>query len=167
MGAFRKESHAHRGRWTQHTIGLHPPLAAAVMCSSRTARDIAPLNPFGYCAGFGKVQDRIHNSILHGYLIQCNDEPGNPINDCESGSKCGQVGSSLKGICEHKKKRFEETQTGAFIQFRSLTNFICCTQLCLKIKITSKFLWSSFFQKTLGVHRTASLWHSEEIPEFS
>ena len=26
-------------------------------------------------------------SILHGYLIQCNDEPGNPINDCESGSK--------------------------------------------------------------------------------
>jgi hypothetical protein len=26
---------------TQHRIGLHPPLAAAIMCSSRTARDIA------------------------------------------------------------------------------------------------------------------------------
>ncbi len=30
---------------------------------------------------------KITRSILHGYLIQCNDEPGNPINDCESGSK--------------------------------------------------------------------------------
>ena len=48
-------------------------------------------------------------SILHGYLIQCNDEPGNPINDCESGSKWGRVGSSLKGICVHKKSASEET----------------------------------------------------------
>ena len=29
-------------------------------------------------------------SILSGYLIQCNDETGNPFNDCESGSKWPQ-----------------------------------------------------------------------------
>jgi hypothetical protein len=36
-------------------------------------------------------------SILSGHLIQCNDEPRNPFNDCESGSKWPQRVSSLKG----------------------------------------------------------------------
>ena len=40
-------------------------------------------------------------SVLSGYLIQCNDEPRNPFNDCESGSKWPQRVSSLKGIHRH------------------------------------------------------------------
>ncbi len=41
-------------------------------------------------------------------LIQCNDEPRNPFNDCESGSKWPQRVSSLKGTCMHRKSASEE-----------------------------------------------------------
>ena len=47
-------------------------------------------------------------SILSAYLIQCNDEPRNPFNDCESGSKWPQRVSSLKGTCMHRKSASEE-----------------------------------------------------------
>ena len=42
-------------------------------------------------------------SISSAYLIQCNDEPRNPFNDCESGSKWPQGVSSLKGTCRQEK----------------------------------------------------------------
>jgi hypothetical protein len=46
MGGF-PQGNAHAPRpVTQHRIGLHPPLAAAVMCSSRTAR-VSAQTPFG------------------------------------------------------------------------------------------------------------------------
>jgi len=48
------------------------------------------------------------SSILSGYLIQCNDESGNPFNDSESDSKWTQGGSSLKGTCMHRKSASEE-----------------------------------------------------------
>ncbi len=35
-------------------------------------------------------------SILSGYLIQCNDEPRNPLNDCESGFKMASGGFIVK-----------------------------------------------------------------------
>ena len=58
-------------------------------------------------------------SILSGYLIQCNDEPGNPFNDSESGSKWPQGVSSLKGICRHIKSASEETLIGGIcIEFQ-------------------------------------------------
>ena len=50
-------------------------------------------------------------SILSGYLIQCNDEPRTPINDCESGSKWPQEDSSIKGTCRHRKSASEEALT--------------------------------------------------------
>ena len=60
-------------------------------------------------------------SILSAYLIQCNDEPGNPISDCESGSKWHQGVSSLKGICGHKKSASSEEET-----LESLIFYVIC-----------------------------------------
>ena len=58
-------------------------------------------------------------SILSAYLIQCNDEPRNPFNDCESGSKWPQRVSSLKGIRRHRKSASEETLIGGIcIEFQ-------------------------------------------------
>ena len=67
-------------------------------------------------------------SILHGYLIQCNDEPRNPLNDFESGSKWPQRVSSLKGICGHKKSASSEEETSdidcfLFYQFQTDCRF--------------------------------------------
>ncbi len=58
-------------------------------------------------------------SILSGYLIQCNDEPRNPFNDCESGSKWPQGVSSLKGTCMYRKSASEEALIGGIcIEFQ-------------------------------------------------
>ena len=67
-------------------------------------------------------------SILSAYLIQCNDEPRNPFNDCESDSKWTQGGSSLKGTCRQRKNASFEEETSdidcfLFYQFQTDCRF--------------------------------------------
>ena len=53
---------------TQHRIGLHPPLAAAVMCSSRTAR-VSAQTPFGHSSN-----EKTDNQLNYGMLRRLFDD---------------------------------------------------------------------------------------------